>query len=135
MKGLPDPLPVDGQEAFTGLVCPDCSGNLVVERDAGYVSFRCRVGHTYSVVELLAAKESRLEDRMWSVVFGFEEMAALLESLDGHGLTGPVGRDAGRERAARAREQGARLRAMMQNDRPLLVSSHAVGRAAGPSSP
>lgn len=135
MNGLPDELPVDGQEAFTGLVCPDCSGNLVVQRDAQYVSFRCRVGHAYSIVELITAKESELEGRMWSAVFGFEELAALLEGLDRHHLIDHLGAEACRNRAALARGQAQRLRAVVQDDRPLLVPNHAMGGAAGPSSP
>lgn len=125
MKGLPDELPIDGQEAFTGLVCPECSGNLVVQRDAQYVSFRCRVGHVYSVVEVITAKESVLEARMWSAVFAFEELSALLDGLDGHRLTDHVGAVACRDRLALARRQAQRLREIVQADRPLVPSERA----------
>ena len=135
MRGLPDELPDDGQEAFTGLVCPDCSGNLVIRRDAQYVSFRCRVGHAYSIVELITAKESALEVRMWSAVFGFEELTALLGDLDGHRLIEHLGAASCRDRAALAREQAERVRGIVQDDRPLLPSDRAMGGAAGPSSP
>ena len=134
MRGLPDDLPSDGQEAFTGLVCP-VSGNLVIRRDARYVSFHCRVGHAYSVVELITAKESALEARMWSAVFGFEELAALLSGLDDLGLADDLTADSGRDRAALALRQAGRLRAIVQDDRPVVPPSRAMGGAVGPSSP
>lgn len=135
MKSLPDELPADGQEAFTGLVCPDCNGNLVIQRDSEYISFRCRVGHAYSIVELITAKEFALETRMWSAVFGFDELAALLAGLDGHHLTDHLGAETCRDRLALALRQAARLRAIVQDDRPVVPSNRAMGGAVGPSSP
>ena len=120
MDALPDELPEEGAEAFTGLVCPECSGNLVVQRSARFVTFQCRVGHVYSVQELVTAKESTLETRMWSSVFAFEELEALLIGLGAHGLTDQLGTAACRERAAVARGQAQRLRAIIQDDRPLM---------------
>lgn len=135
MKGLPNELPADGQEAFTGLVCPDCSGNLVIQREAEYFSFRCRIGHAYSIVELIAAKESALETRLWSAVFGFEELEALLAGLDAHRLTDHLDPERCRQRVTLARGQARRLRAIVQDDRPALPSTRAMGGAVGPSSP
>jgi hypothetical protein len=109
--------------------------NLVIQRDGRYVSFRCRVGHAYSVAELITAKESALEARMWSAVFGFEELSALLSNLDDLGLAAHLAAGSGRDRATLARRQAARLRAIVQDDRPVVPSIWAMGGAGGPSSP
>jgi two-component system chemotaxis response regulator CheB len=135
MNSLPSDLPLDGEESFTGLVCPDCAGNLVVRRDAEFMTFRCRVGHAYSLVELVTAKETTLETRLWSAVFAFEELQALLTELDAHGLAESLDSGACRDRAALAGRQAERLRAIIQDDRPLAPTSAAMGGAAGPSSP
>lgn len=132
MKGLPDELPADGTEGFTGLVCPDCSGNLVIARDAHYVSFRCRIGHAYSIAELITAKESALEAKMWTTVFSLEELAALLTGLEEHGLTAHLGSEACFERASLARRQADRLRAIVQDDRPLMPSDRRSGSPGPP---
>ena len=134
MNSLPHDLPGDGEESFTGLVCPECAGNLVVRRDAEYLSFRCRVGHAYSVVELITAKETTLETRLWSAVFAFEELQALVTELDAHGA-GSMDSGACRDRATLAGRQAERLRAIIQDDRPLAPISAAMGGAVGPSSP
>ena len=134
MNSLPNDLPRDGEESFTGLVCPDCAGNLVVRRDAEYLSFRCRVGHAYSVVELIAAKETTLETRLWSAVFAFEELQAMLTELDAHDAAS-LDSGACRDRAARAGRQAERLRAIIQDDRPLAPIDTAMGGAVGPSAP
>ncbi len=119
MPGLPDPLPPDGEIQLAGLVCPDCSGNVVVLRENDELAFRCRVGHEYSTREFLQSKEENLENRAWSAVFAFEELAALLRDLVAHDLDGEIGREACLSRAAVADEQAARLRTIIDADRPL----------------
>ena len=134
MDGLPEQFPTDGQEAFTGLVCPDCSGNLVVSAHQDHVSFHCRVGHTYGIVELVLAKESALESASWRAVFAFEELAALLADLDNHGLAEWCGPDNCRARSELAQEQASRLRAIIEADRPLTECSPGNGEIRmGPS--
>ena len=54
---------LDGNQA-TGLSCPDCDGVLqvsVADPDSGYLAFTCRIGHAYSLAEVLAAKETAIE--------------------------------------------------------------------------
>ena len=77
-RALEDDVP-----QVTGIACPDCCGALAVRAEGHErnLSFLCRIGHTYDVTELLAAKEETLEDRLWSAVTGFEELAAFLEDL------------------------------------------------------
>lgn len=122
MPGLPDPMPASGQERLAGLVCPDCSGNIVVRRENGNLAFQCRVGHEFSTRELLQAKEDRLESSAWTVVFGFEELAALLRDLANGELDGEIGREACLTRAALAEEQAARMRKLIDSDHPLRLS-------------
>ena len=61
MSILPESLPTDGEGHFTGVSCPDCSGMLVIRAHRSLISFVCRIGHVYSPVELLSAKEELLE--------------------------------------------------------------------------
>ena len=130
MLGLPESLPTDGREAFTGLVCPDCSGNLVISVHSDHVSFACRVGHTYSPSELVLAKDGALEAALWRAVFAFEELEALLSDLRRHDLTDAFSADACRVRADQAREQASRLRAIIEADRPLTERRQANGEIA-----
>lgn len=126
MDGLPDRLPVDGGDTFTGLTCPDCRGNLAVRIHSRQAFFTCRVGHAYSADEVVTGKEAALEIRMWEAVFAFEEMAALLADLMRHGLADGIDPAACRERVGQAWEHAAGLRSIIQADRP--VAMRAPGR-------
>jgi len=119
MLGLPESLPTEGRKAFTGLVCPDCSGNLVISVHGDHISFTCRVGHAYGLTELVLAKDTALEAVLWSAVFAFEELEALLSDLRTHGLTAAFDAGACRARAELARAQASRLRAIIEADRTL----------------
>lgn len=121
MNSLPDELPRDGNEAFSGLICPDCAGNIVVHVQQRHVTFRCRVGHAFSSGELLGAKETVLERRMWSAIFAYEELTSLLAGLETHGLLDEFDLEACRRRAAVAREHAVRLRSLLQADRSLAL--------------
>jgi len=119
MLGLPESLPTNGRKAFTGLVCPDCSGNLVISVHSDHISFACRVGHRYGLSELVLAKDTAVEAILWRAVFAFEELEALLSDLRRHGLTEAFDAGAVRARAELAREQASRLRAIIEADRTL----------------
>ena len=129
MDGLPERLPRDGTEVFTGLVCPDCSGNITVRVQQRHVAFSCRVGHAYSVAELVTGKEAALEESMWRAIYAFEELDALLSGLDRHELTEGLGLESCRQRAALARRQATLLRSIIDADRPL--AGHAKDSASG----
>jgi hypothetical protein len=58
----------------------------LVDRQRAWLFFVCRIGHSYGLAEVLAAKEERLENRLWTVVTAAEELAALLKDL--HGRSG-----------------------------------------------
>ena len=116
---LPASIPEDGEEQFTGIVCPDCSGVLVIRTHRTLVTFVCRIGHVYSPTELLAAKEEVLERRLWTAYSALDELAVLLDDIGRHGLAHSDSA-ARRHRGATARDQAARIRAIIESDRPLI---------------
>jgi two-component system chemotaxis response regulator CheB len=132
MDGLPDRLPSDGGDAFTGLTCPDCRGSLSVGLRGRLAAFTCRVGHVYSADELVAGKEAALECRLWEAVYAFEEMGALLDDLVRLGLADALEPAAG-ERVRQAHEHAAGLRSIIQVDRPVGVRDH--GQQPGQAMP
>lgn len=99
-------------EHLTGVVCPDCSGTLRVRREGGGFTFRCRIGHVYAAAELLAAKEHRLEQHLWSGVAALDELAALLRDL---------GWDP--DRARRAQQDSAAMREIIERDDPVRLDA------------
>jgi hypothetical protein len=113
-----------GTLLVTGVSCPDCGGVLMVRaegRDDSLV-FECRIGNTLDVVELLAAKEERLDELLWSSHTVLEELIALLHDLVAqgaeHGET-PASIRAYGERAVRARANASALRKVIDACRPV----------------
>lgn len=114
MQAIP-PLRPGETERVTGITCPDCPGVLQVSLLDEYVHFRCRIGHTYSLVELIRGKEEQLEDLLWAPVTAFEELAAILtDALEAQLIAPTDGRFA--ERIALARRQAEALRAIIEHD-------------------
>jgi two-component system chemotaxis response regulator CheB len=89
-----------------------------------HLHFVCRIGHAYSLTELLEAKENRIEERLWSAVVALEEMAMLLDDLIG--AAGPLGLDTWtqvfHDRAENAREHARQIRSVIERERPVRVS-------------
>jgi two-component system, chemotaxis family, protein-glutamate methylesterase/glutaminase len=135
MRALPADFSGDAVERFTGLMCPDCGGNLVVVRlGEAHLHFRCRVGHAYSLIELLSAKEERLEARLWGAVFAFEELGALLEDLIPR-LSRPSDArlvEVFRRRREQGRAGASRLRQIIDDDEPLVGVDPETQREPGP---
>ena len=71
------------EQATTGLSCPDCLGVLAVfVGGRGHrLHFRCRIGHAYSLEEVIAGKEKRIEEYLWSALTAMSELATLLSEL------------------------------------------------------
>ena len=77
--------PEPGGEVLTGLACPDCPGTLRVRRLVPEViTFVCRIGHVYTLPELIAAKERGAEAKLWAAVCALDELHALLRDTGLH---------------------------------------------------
>src|SRR5262249_57502405 len=83
---IPDELPPDGVDAQTGLACPDCSGTLSFLLRKGSAVFRCRIGHAYSLPEVVGAMEESVERRLWNAVASLEELADFLDTAARRGF-------------------------------------------------
>jgi hypothetical protein len=118
MDALPDDLP-QNTEAFTGLTCPDCSGNIIVCSRHGHAYFVCRVGHFYSISEFVVATEDVVERAMWTAVLAYEQLADLLTGLARLGLAGAFEDEARAARVGAALGHARHLREILDRDGPL----------------
>ena len=123
MQALPGDLSRGPDPQSTNLGCPDCAGTLTVQTlgDHGHLHFLCRIGHTYGLTELLAAKEGRIEERLWTAVVAMEEMGALLDDLvtaaSALGVGGVV--ETFQQRSSSLATHARRLRELIEGERPL----------------
>jgi hypothetical protein len=110
MYALPPTL-TPGELQVTGVQCPGCAGVLGVRAEGRHdlLLFECRVGHTYDLLELLAAKEETLEKKLWAATTALSELMTLLGDLErraAHATPAASYRD----RVSRAGTQVAALR-------------------------
>lgn len=69
-------------ETPSPFTCPDCGGSLWEEQLGGdKVRYRCRVGHAFSVSELVAEKADGFASALWSAVVALEERVDLMSSM------------------------------------------------------
>ncbi|HEX6371898.1 MAG TPA: chemotaxis protein CheB [Longimicrobium sp.] len=61
----------------SGYACPECHGSLWEVDEGGLLRFRCRVGHAYSIENLLAAQGASMDAALWAAYRALEERAAL----------------------------------------------------------
>jgi hypothetical protein len=131
MDAFPADIRSNDGEVPTGMICPDCSGNLVVRaigddvRDRARLVFKCRVGHSYGLEELLTGKEAHIERSMWAAVFAYEELVALLRDLARRdGLdTDAVDDEQRRRRMERAEQIAKGLRALIDRDESIRLKN------------
>jgi two-component system chemotaxis response regulator CheB len=64
----------------SSFVCPDCGGGLW-ELRGKEARYRCRVGHGYSVDDLVASQDAQVERALWAAARSLEDRAALSRSL------------------------------------------------------
>jgi two-component system, chemotaxis family, protein-glutamate methylesterase/glutaminase len=129
MYAIPPRVDATPEPQISGLSCPDCCGILRVESEGKRpdLVFECRVGHRYSVEELLVAKEERLHARLWTAYTALTELVALLEDLVAREVS-EDGRRRYAERTDVARTQADHLRRLIEDNRPLTLPSE-----SGPS--
>jgi two-component system chemotaxis response regulator CheB len=60
-----------------GLVCPICTGVLSEAQAGDYHHFRCHVGHTFSLENLVREQGDEMERALWAAVRAMEESATL----------------------------------------------------------
>jgi len=61
----------------SGYACPECHGVLWEVDEGGLLRFRCRVGHAYSIENLLAGQGASMDAALWAAYRALEERAAL----------------------------------------------------------
>jgi two-component system chemotaxis response regulator CheB len=65
----------------SGISCPECRGTLFELHENGYIRFRCRVGHIWSLVSLLASQDSSTENALWVALENLDEKIALCHRM------------------------------------------------------
>jgi two-component system chemotaxis response regulator CheB len=63
------------------LVCPSCQGQLTIADVDGYLTFRCHVGHAFSLQALSSEQAEEVERALWASVRALEEAARLSNRL------------------------------------------------------
>jgi hypothetical protein len=110
-------------DKVAALSCPDCAGTLAVrvEGASGHLHFECRIGHSYALGSLLAGKEEAVEHRLWSALVSLEELASLLEELQGLGQPYTAGREwtAASQRISRLRSMAISIRSIIDRNAPI----------------
>src|SRR3954469_5830907 len=67
--------------AAADIVCPICQGKLTETVVGGFSSFRCHVGHSFSLASVAAEQAEEVERALWASVRALEESARLAGRL------------------------------------------------------
>jgi two-component system chemotaxis response regulator CheB len=57
--------------------CPECGGTLWETHAGGALTFRCRVGHAYTLNNLIVRHSETVERTLWTAYRALEERAAM----------------------------------------------------------
>lgn len=76
---------IENEEGHPGhpssFACPDCGGVLWEIEENGFLRFRCRVGHAFTVRHLGAEQRHAVETALWSALRALEESASLYKRM------------------------------------------------------
>ncbi len=118
LRRMSGPPPSASREkGLVPLSCPDCFGVLRFEREGphGHLVYCCQVDHRYTVHSLIEAKESTLEQMLWSAALLLKQMAYAYEDLVSEMDRAPSGeRKKLQQRINEVRKQGLAIRAMIE---------------------
>ena len=74
----PDPSAEVAQPGeLVAFSCPECGGTLWETMTGGTTSYRCRVGHAYTLNSLIARHSETVERALWTAYRALEEQAAM----------------------------------------------------------
>jgi hypothetical protein len=136
MRALPPTLRSTEGLQVTGLSCPDCHGVLqvaVAEPDSTFLQFVCRIGHAFTLSEVLAAKEAAIENALRECEVASAEMIQLLDDIGSADVPAPVTADARAERRARLERHLELVRTIIEQDHPLDLSTGGARDAFRPA--
>lgn len=122
MYALPPDLAPPSADRVSGIACPVCHGVLNVRAEGtGHLAFTCRIGHAFSLKEVMIALEHLFEDTVWAAIRASEEIDALLGDVVAfrQRVTDGPSDATYEERRRRARQQAARLRQLLERDDPI----------------
>jgi two-component system chemotaxis response regulator CheB len=120
MQTLPSRSKPNQAVQITGIACPDCPGVLGLIRNRDHLKFRCRIGHTYSLQDLVISKERRLEEALWAPVTALEELGSLLREVLETGQRISSTRKILEQRATRALRHAEAIRRIIGENDPTL---------------
>lgn len=89
MEMEPDVVELDGAAMRSrgkpgtpsNFTCPDCGGTLYQLHERDLLQFRCRVGHAFSVANLLAHQSEAQEEALWTAIRSLEERGELMRQM------------------------------------------------------
>jgi two-component system, chemotaxis family, protein-glutamate methylesterase/glutaminase len=134
MFALPPQLRPGSGNEVSGVTCPTCHGSLEVRAEGrGYLHFTCRIGHAFSLREMLEAHERFLEDTMWSAVRAAEELQQILHDVIQYRrrLPADVPEADYEARRQRAAAQAAAVRGVLERDEPITFDPTPEQRSEG----
>lgn len=75
---------IDAAESM-GLVshftCPDCGGILFMHNDDVITKYKCHIGHSYTIRDLVLKQSEELEKSLWVAVRSLEQRKTMLQTL------------------------------------------------------
>jgi two-component system chemotaxis response regulator CheB len=70
---------------MSSIVCPICHGVLQEAQAGVFMHFRCHVGHTFSLDNLLREQGEEVERALWAAVRALEESSAINRRISREG--------------------------------------------------